>query len=310
MYTKTSNSNLYILCLLIFFNINFFSIKAQTYSLCKGDSISLDIASYRGNLQWQESNDNISWNDITGATYQPYIIKVSGTKYYRAKVTDANCNPVYSGFKEIYINPMACKYFCGHIGTFVDERDGQTYGYVELGSQTWMMQNLNIGTRINRMNNQSDNAIIEKYCYNDDENNCSIYGGLYQWNEMMQYDTTETARGICPDGWHIPSDIEWRSLVDSLNGANVAGANMKETGTVHWNKPNEGANNTSCLTVLPGGSCDQLTFYDLGFSASFWDSSHKDETDAWYHAIFYDNKVVLSSFFNKAVGMSVRCLKD
>ena len=60
----------------------------------------------------------------------------------------------------------------------------------------------------------SDNGIIEKYCYNNDTANCNIYGGLYDWNEMMQYDTIEGTQGICPPGWHLPSESEWDILVN------------------------------------------------------------------------------------------------
>ena len=62
-----------------------------------------------------------------------------------------------------------------------------------------------MGTMINGISNQTNNDTLEKYCYNDDTANCSIYGGLYQWNEAMQYVTTSGAQGICPTGWHIPT---------------------------------------------------------------------------------------------------------
>ncbi|MCK5838660.1 MAG: hypothetical protein KAG99_02370, partial [Bacteroidales bacterium] len=84
--------------------------------------------------------------------------------------------------------------------------EGQTYSIVAIGTQCWMAENLNVGTRIDGVDEQTDNPTLEKYCYNDLESNCDIYGGLYQWNEMMQYVTTEGAQGICPSGWHIPTD--------------------------------------------------------------------------------------------------------
>ncbi|MBK7631804.1 MAG: hypothetical protein IPJ23_14080 [Ignavibacteriales bacterium] len=82
--------------------------------------------------------------------------------------------------------------------------EGKTYGTVLIGTQCWMKENLNVGTMIQGNSNQSNNGVKEKYCYNNDTANCSIYGGLYQWNEAMQYVTTEGARGICPEGW-IPT---------------------------------------------------------------------------------------------------------
>jgi len=81
---------------------------------------------------------------------------------------------------------------------------GETYQTILIGSQCWFQENLNVGTRINGSSNQTDNGEIEKYCYNNLDANCVTYGGLYQWDEAMQYVTTAGTQGICPDGWHIP----------------------------------------------------------------------------------------------------------
>jgi uncharacterized protein (TIGR02145 family) len=80
------------------------------------------------------------------------------------------------------------------------------------------LQNLNIGTMINNAVNQTNNSIIEKYCYGYNAANCAIYGGLYQWDEIMIYTASSNAnpsgrQGICPTGWHIPSDAEWRQFL-------------------------------------------------------------------------------------------------
>ena len=85
------------------------------------------------------------------------------------------------------------------VSPIVDLRDSQSYNTVEIGTQCWMAENLNIGTRIDGSRKQTDNAILEKYCYGDNEANCDIYGGLYQWNEMMQYVTNQGARNL--PGW-------------------------------------------------------------------------------------------------------------
>ena len=101
---------------------------------------------------------------------------------------------------------------CGE--TFVDDRDGKEYTTVKIGNQCWMSENLNIGDLLNQSGstNQTDNSVIEKFCYNNDESECDEYGGLYQWNEMMNYQTGESVQGICPEGWHLPSDQEWMDL--------------------------------------------------------------------------------------------------
>ena len=100
----------------------------------------------------------------------------------------------------------------------ITDDEGNPYNTVVIGDQCWMLENLNTGDRIDGANNQTDNNNIEKYCYADLESNCDIYGGLYQWDEMMNYTTQEGTQGICPYGWHIPTRAEWTALTDSLGG--------------------------------------------------------------------------------------------
>jgi len=101
---------------------------------------------------------------------------------------------------------------CPGFPTITDSRDGKVYNTVLIGSQCWLRENLNIGTRIDGSQVQTSNSMIEKYCYNDDPDKCETYGGLYQWNEAMQYSTIEGTQGICPDGWHIPTKVEFQIL--------------------------------------------------------------------------------------------------
>jgi uncharacterized protein (TIGR02145 family) len=198
------------------------------------------------------------------------------------------------------------------------DSDGNNYTTVQTGTgisgiQTWMAENLKVGIRIDANQEQTSNGIIEKYCSNNDEANCAIYGGLYQWDEMMQYVTTQGAKGICPTGWHLPTDAEWTTLTDSLGGESTAGAKMKETGTSHWLSPNTGATNSSGFAALPGGYrypgsggyCTSLTY-----AAYFWSSSQEDSQNAWYRVNNYNNGVVNRSSNLKTFGLSVRCLKD
>jgi uncharacterized protein (TIGR02145 family) len=164
---------------------------------------------------------------------------------------------------------------CGD--TLIDFRDVHTYPTVQIGNQCWMAKNLNIGTMILGDYMMNDNGIYEKYCYEDIIANCSEYGGLYQWDEMMQYDSTEGIQGICPEGWHIPRDAEWVVLINFLGGPAVAGGPLKETGTVHWNAPNLGATNLSGFTALPGGINNYLSgmFMYKSSIGRFWSSTFK-----------------------------------
>ena len=196
--------------------------------------------------------------------------------------------------------------------------EGQTYNTVQIGDQCWMAENLNIGSRIDGTYEQTENEVIEKYCYNDQEVNCDIYGGLYQWNEAMQYVTDEGSQGICPEGWHIPTGEEWTTLTDYfLGGESIAGGKMKSTGTIEegtglWHTPNTGATNETGFAGLPGGNRIGLggNFANLGGYGWFWSSTKGIAADAWYRGLDYLYTYVYRNHGNEVFGFSIRCLKD
>lgn len=195
------------------------------------------------------------------------------------------------------------------------DADSNNYAIVLINTQTWMAENLKVGTRIDGIQDQTDNGVIEKYCYDNDEANCDTYGGLYKWGEMMQYVTTPGVMGICPPGWHIPTDEEWTTLTDFLLGTYDAGGKMKSVGTIKagtglWHFPNSGATNESGFTVLPagcrlgGGNFDYLTT-----RAHFWSSTEDTPLYAWYRTLYYGSKGV-NRESSKSRGLSVRCVQD
>ena len=223
----------------------------------------------------------------------------------------------------IYTDLAVTVFACGD--QYIDARNSQTYNTVSIGTQCWLGENLNVGIRINGTNSQTDNDTIEKYCYNDIEDNCNIYGGLYQWDEMMQYVETqdEGVQGICPDGWYLPTDNQWCGLLWSVNSGGVsceaigwigtdAGGNLKETGTTHWIAPNTGATNSSGFTALPGGERDTIgSFSNLGYWGSCWSTKWGEWPDhRYYHGLFNNDQRVLHDFYPRDYGFSVRCLRD
>jgi uncharacterized protein (TIGR02145 family) len=196
---------------------------------------------------------------------------------------------------------------CGEIVNY----SGQNYNTILIGTQCWFKENLNVGIRVNGGNNQINNGTIEKYCYEDNVANCNAYGGLYQWDEMMQYTTTSGTQGICPLGWHIPSDQEWTILTTFLGGLSVAGGKLKETGTIHWAFPNTGATNSSGFTALPSGVRISFgSFFELGSNAYFWSSTEDDGSFAWSRNLKNENINVSRYNNDKTNGNSVRCIKD
>jgi uncharacterized protein (TIGR02145 family) len=193
---------------------------------------------------------------------------------------------------------------------------GKTYTTVKIGSQCWLKENLDVGTMIQRKQNQTNNGIIEKYCYNDSTINCDKYGGLYQWAEAVQYlygaaDTTSptqaftgNVQGICPTGWHIPTITELGNLstFNYTNDAVKAIGQGKGEGT---------ATNKSGFSALLAGYRDNNSgFFNLGNSAYIWSSLEFDAANAQYMDIFLNNSNFYFNNFDKRYGISVRCLKD
>ena len=217
---------------------------------------------------------------------------------------------VKMSLEDILIYPST--FICGN--PFTDLRDGHIYNTVQIGDTTfmgmqcWMVENLDIGEIIIGDTNQTDNGVIEKFCYNDNYENCITYGGMYQWDEMMQYTTLGPKQGICPTGWHLPTITEWENLIDYYNSN--AGGIMKEAGTTHWNSPNTGATNSSGITALPGGKRDiNGIFSDMGYRLFFW------ATTEWSHGaagkmLYYNSGNVGFFLGNTASAYSVRCLKN
>ncbi len=211
---------------------------------------------------------------------------------------------------------MPLKGFKPKTDSIIDIRDQQIYNIVKIGHQWWMQENLNVGNRINGSQNALDNGIIEKYCYDNILNSCNIYGGLYQWDEMMDYGSSDNenpgiTRGICPVGWHLPSDNEWAEMTEFMGGELIAGGNLKETGTIHWWDPNTGATNESGFTAFPGGNrMENGLFHVAGDVGIFWSSTEGDSNYAWYMILDHNHSQVIPTNFEKILGLSVRCLMD
>jgi len=208
---------------------------------------------------------------------------------------------------EVTFTTLPSQFICGDLVTY----EGKTYRTILIDSQCWFQENLNVGTRINGSVNQTDNGLLEKHCYNDEESNCDFYGGLYQWDEMMQYVTTN-AQGICPSGWHIPTDADWTTLTDYLGGESVAGGKMKEAGFNNWASPNTGATNSSGFSAFGAGNHSDVGFDYIMRYAFFWSSSQDNAGPgfSWSRTPDYTSEELYRGSGNKGNSFSVRCLHD
>lgn len=179
-----------------------------------------------------------------------------------------------------------------NFGSFTDSRDGTQYKTITIGSQTWMAENLNY------------NAGSGSWAYDNDSSRAAIYGRLYSWS---------TAREACPQGWRLPSDVEWQTLVDYLGGPTVAGGKMKEAATTHWNSPNTGATNGSGFSALPAGYRYDGKYYGMGSGASFWSATASGNGNyyIWHRYLFHSISAVYRYRYSyEKYAFSVRCVLD
>jgi uncharacterized protein (TIGR02145 family) len=194
------------------------------------------------------------------------------------------------------------------------EYGGEKYPTVLINNRCWFAKNLNIGTMITVYTQMTDNGIIEKYCYADKSENGQIYGGLYQWEEIMQYQTKEESRGICPEGWHIPTN---REFVELLIYCDNYWPYLISNSSGYWNHDFEYPEyqNLSGFSALPGGwsFTEGERFFHLNEEVAFWSSKAIDDSiaiafgmpdDIWLTNQIFSKPEVLSA------GLSVRCIKD
>ena len=185
---------------------------------------------------------------------------------------------------------------------------GQTYNTVLIGDQCWLKENLNVGTKININQNSADNGVIEKSCYDDNEENCDLYGGLYSWDEAMQYDTTGGSRGICPEGWHIPTSSELTVLYNEVFGSGNA---LKQVG--QGSGAGAGTNTSGFGALLAGYRHFNSHYGELNIIGHFW-SSTLDAINRDLAKHMYMNSSTDDILFHTGqlygYGFCIRCIKD
>jgi uncharacterized protein (TIGR02145 family) len=218
----------------------------------------------------------------------------------------------------------------------ITDYDGNVYPVVQIGDQAWMAENLKTtryadGSVIPLIESNSEWEDLgspgEGYCWHLNlTENKDIYGGLYSWAAATRgAGSSETnlvgVQGVCPDGWHLPSDAEWKAMEsylgmspgetgDSLWRGTVEGGKLKETGTTHWTPPNTGATNESGFTALPGGYRDlEGSFTNFGWNSTFWTSTEMDTSLAWMRNLENQRTDVYRRARQKGMGHSVRCIE-
>lgn len=220
------------------------------------------------------------------------------------------------------------------VETFTDGRDGQTYKMVTIGGQTWMAENLNYD-----LNLEQEDGSVKKFswCGGGDsasvmEGDCSVYGRFYTWagtlDSVGKFSdgakgcgdgvscSLEKIRGICPEGWHLPSNDEWNTLFESVGGPSTAGLGLKATrGWLGFFKggvfvSGNGTDDVGFSAVPAGLATERGYFYDVGHEANFVSTTELSEDRAYYMLIRDNSDAVEMYAVGKGDRFSVRCVRD
>lgn len=218
-------------------------------------------------------------------------------------------------------DPNCCGIECPPVVTDID---GNTYFTVRIGDQCWMAQNLKVthyrnGDPIPQVTDNGEwTGLATGACcaYDNDESNVDTYGRLYNWYAV------DDSRNIAPEGWHVPTDEEWKQLEIYLGMSQAdadaqgwrgtdEGGKLKEFGTVHWDTPNTGATNLSGFTALPAGYRSAYGSYNkIGSEIRFWTSNEHNTDGGWYRWLEYTHSDCYRFAYLKNGGVSIRCVKD
>ena len=213
----------------------------------------------------------------------------------------------------------------------VTDIDGNVYRTVKLGNQVWMAENLRTtryadGTPI-PLRTESSSTTAYRYYPDDNSANVSDYGYLYNWAAVMNGSASSEAnpsgvQGICPDGWHVPSDAEWTELTYYVKSQYVCGGDEDNiakalASEVGWNNDtancavgnNPSANNATGFSARPAGYYDGI-YNSFGNYASFWSATQITSYDAYLRYLDYNYADVSRYYYDKDDGYSVRCVRN
>jgi uncharacterized protein (TIGR02145 family) len=246
----------------------------------------------------------------------------------RAYATNNNNETVYGNsveFKTAHITSSQ----------FIDLRDGNIYSFVLIGDQFWMAENLRYLPDVVGPGSGSETSAY--YYVYDYEGinvtdakataNYSTYGVLYNWPAAMAGSSSSSSnpsgvQGICPAGWHLPSDAEWKQLEmflgmtqEEADGTGWRGTDeggkLKESGTTHWAYPNEASTDASGFTALPAGCRDGYgSFSNGGYYNFLWSATENNTNIAWSRYLSHGFGGIFRTSYSKENAFSVRCIKD
>ena len=288
-------------------------------TLPKADSVSNFVC-----FEWEDFKQSGSGKlsasykyDITGENAAKQVVKVifkmqgtSGSESSfrimaisskRPNSTDWGEETKSSSSSAVAMLPIFCKTEtednCEY-GTMTDARDGQTYKTVKVGEQWWMARNLNYADSV-----KTPVLTNHIWCFTYQRENCDEIGLHYTWH---------AAKEACPDGWHLPSNEEWKKLIDTVGGEAVAGKILRSQ--AGWDAGVNGSNGMDAVgfSILPAGYRIAVAFVFTTMLNGFWSSSEYDVNKAGFMGLNYldDSAKILDMQTDKINAYPVRCIKD
>jgi uncharacterized protein (TIGR02145 family) len=247
-------------------------------------------------------------SDATQPSYQPASMGYSTVYYWRVEAKDDHDHTRVSPLWTFSTESQGGGTGTPCPGTASVIYEGKVYHTALIGSQCWLQENLSVGTMILSSATPSNNSIIEKFCYQNIPANCGVYGGLYTWDELMAYASAAGAQGICPQGWHLPTDEEWKSLEIAL------GMSASEADLTGWRGTDQGTQlktgGSSGFEALMAGILNLGFFSDLSVNTYFATSSSPSAANIWARQLNETDPKISRYQTLKQNAISVRCLKN
>ena len=274
--------------------MNALTAPSVSFTLCFDSITTINAAAFKlkGGIPIGGVYSGPGVNSSTGV-FTPSVAGV-GTKtiiyFYQNSFSCSNLKT-----KTIIVQAVP-SFTCGQ--NLTDIRDSKVYPTIQLGTQCWMQKNLNYGSSLQGTTEQTDNCVNEKYCYNDNAANCTLYGGLYQWDELMAYSNTPGAQGLCPPGWHIPTQTEWNTLFTFYQQQALAGKPLQDTIIMGFRAKESGV------------IYSNFSWSFKGFATIFWTSTPLGTIKAMSHGMNLINFSVSDYPANRSNALTVRCLMN
>ncbi|NTW31366.1 MAG: hypothetical protein HGB12_01830 [Bacteroidetes bacterium] len=325
-------------------NFNYFNGVAWVDMVGNALSVSMPDAPTAASHSSSQTQITWNWNTVSGAagykwnTTNTFSTAIDMGAALTKTETGLTCNTPYTRYVWAYNNcggsassstltqtTSSC-FICGT--QLTDTRDGKIYNTTLIGAQCWIAQNLNFGKYVTLATGQGA-AGTQKYCYGDNPDNCAVYGGFYEWAQMMtdtitgiqqtscngtgvsQVKCSIPVQGVCPVGWHIPSHYELTRLERVLAGSDSLSFPYDTTTCYTQLGIDEGAK----LKANPGfaalmGGYEDGAWSHINQQSYWWSSTQKNGTDGWYRWLYSTDAHVWRGYISMPSAFPVRCLLD